>query len=258
MLTGRSVLNATFLNDRGGRTVCLTNLFRITTLTLLHYPDLSDRFWALTQMQLAHQRLADVPGLTFYRLMGSGGGNGFSLRPNLAVYAWLGQWAEGDDADRFFENNAWFAEVCARTDRRITFRLDATMSHGKWGEGNPFPVAAEKYDPDRPVAVLTRATIHPGKLLDFWRYVPRTSASVYDQPDRLLSLGVGEYPVFMQATFSLWRTGRAMTDFAYRSQYHKEVVQRTRERGWYRDELFARFQLQSVEGEWPDLDMSQL
>lgn len=209
-------------------------------------------------MQLAHRRLAAVPGLTFYRLMGSGGGNGFSLRPNLAVYAWLGQWSDAAAADRFFADNEWFAEVGSHTDYRITFRLDATMAHGTWGSDNPFPPSPEKYDPDRPVAVLTRATIHPTKLLDFWRYVPQTSASVYDHPDRLLSLGVGEYPVFMQATFSLWRTGRAMTDFAYRSRYHKEVVQRTRERGWYRDELFARFQLRSIHGEWPDLDITQL
>ena len=246
------------MNDRADRIVCQANTSRITTLTLLHYPDLSHRFWALTQMQRAHQRLAAVPGLQFYRLMGSGGGNGFSLRPNLAVYAWLGQWSDAAAADRFFRDDAWFGEVRARTDRRITFRLDATMAHGSWGEGNPFPADAERYDPDRPVAVLTRATIHPTKLLDFWRYVPRTSASVYDHPDRLLSLGIGEYPIFMQATFSLWRTGRAMTEFAYRSRYHKEVVQRTRERGWYRDELFARFQLRSIDGTWPDLDISKL
>jgi heme-degrading monooxygenase HmoA len=47
----------------------------------------------------------------------------------------------------------------------------------------------------------------------------------------------------MQATFSLWDSGKAMQDFAYKSKYHKEVVQLTRDRNWYKEEMFARFQV---------------
>ncbi len=225
----------------------------ITTLTLLNFTGLSDRFWAFTQMQRAHRYLTAVPGLEFYRLMGSGGGNGFSVRPNLGVYAWLGQWADEAAADQFFADNDWFAEAKQRSINLITFRLRATMAHGEWGGESPFSPQPNSYDPARPVAVITRATIHPSKLPEFWRYVPRTSASVYDHPARLLSLGIGEYPIFMQATFSLWETGKAMTDYAYTSKYHQEVVQLTRKRGWYREEMFARFQLLGVDGSWPDL-----
>lgn len=209
-------------------------------------------------MQLARPRLARVPGLGFSRLMGSGGGNGFSLSPNWGVYAWLGHWEGPAAAKDFFASNDWYAEAAARSDRLITFSLTATMTHGEWGGDNPFTPHPEAYDPAEPVAVITRATIHPTKLLDFWRYVPRTSASVYERPERLLSVGIGEYPVFMQATFSLWTSGAAMTEFAYATDHHREVVRLTRQRGWYREELFTRFRLLDVAGSWPGLDLSAL
>ena len=209
-------------------------------------------------MQLAHPRLAGTPGLTFSRLMGSGGGNGFSLSPNWGVYALLGHWQDRTAADRFFTEHDWYAEAAAHSQQRITFFLEATLTHGAWGGSNPFTPHPEAYVPEDPVAVITRATIHPSKLPDFWRYVPRTSASVYDHPERLLSVGIGEYPVFMQATFSLWTSGAAMTAFAYRSAHHREVVQLTRARGWYKEELFTRFRLLDTVGSWPALDLSAL
>lgn len=205
-------------------------------------------------MQLALPGLAKVSGLHFSRLMGSGGGTGFSLWPNFGVYALVGQWADEAAARQFFTEHSWWREVLRRSDRRVTFFLEPTMAHGAWGGENPFRPQPERYDPAAPVAVITRATIYPQKLPDFWRYVPATSRSVQDRPERLLSIGIGEYPVFMQATFSVWSSGRAMTAFAYRGDRHREVVRLTRERGWYREELFARFHILDVMGNWPDLN----
>lgn len=209
-------------------------------------------------MQLARARLAGTKGLTFHRLMGSGGGNGFSLAPNWGVYAWVAHWDSPAESESFFTTDPWMAEARDRATHLITFQLQATMTHGEWGGENPFTAQAEQYDPATAVAVITRATIRPAKLLEFWRYVPSTSASVYDHPARLLSVGIGEYPVFMQATFSLWTTGAAMTEFAYADKHHREVVQLTRERGWYREEMFTRFRLLAVKGQWPGFDLSAL
>ena len=225
----------------------------VTTLTLQRYDGLSDRAYALAQMGLAFRRMGPVPGLSFARLMGSGGGNGFSIRPNWGVYAFLGQWEDPAAAEDFFARNPWWQQAEAHQSESLTVYLHPTMTHGEWGGERPFPARPEDYDPAAPVAVITRATIRPRKLPDFWRYVPRTSASVYDHPARLLSVGVGEYPVFMQATFSLWESGRAMQQFAYRSRYHEEVVRLTRERDWYSEEMFTRFQVTDVRGSWADL-----
>lgn len=216
-----------------------------TTLTLFRFDSLSSRWWIFTQMGLAIGELGKTPGLTFGRLLGSGGGNGFSVWPNFGTYAWLGQWESREAATMFSQSN-WFQNARNRGSGITTFHLEPTMAHGEWGGEQPFPLSQE-YDPAKPVAVITRATIRTRKLADFWRYVPRTSKSIYDHPDRMLSIGIGEYPIFMQATFSYWKSGKAMQEFAYKSNHHKEVVKLTRERDWYKEELFVRFTVLEVE-----------
>ena len=59
----------------------------------------------------------------------------------------------------------------------------------------------------------------------------------------------------MQATFSLWKSGKSMQEFAYHSKYHKEVVRLTRERKWYKEELFARFAVLETAGSWKNLTL---
>jgi len=46
-----------------------------------------------------------------------------------------------------------------------------------------------------------------------------------------------------QATFSIWKNLEKMNYFAYKHAAHAEVVRLTRERNWYSEELFARFQV---------------
>lgn len=235
----------------------------LTTFTLLRFGDLANKAWAFTQMgrmtgwPLANP-LADVAGLRFGRLLGSGGGNGFGLQPNFGVYAWLAHWDDRAVANTFFEDHPWYQSIVHRTCGRATFFLLPTMTHGKWSGQKPFTPAPDAYDPAGPVAVITRATIRTRKLPDFWRYVPQTSASIYDHPARLLSVGIGEYPIFMQATFSVWSSGKAMQNFAYRGKHHKRVVRLTRERDWYKEEMFTRFQITGVEGEWEGLGAAGL
>lgn len=236
----------------------LLSLRMLTTVSLLRYHGVANRWWAFTQMGLAPIRLANISGLTFGRLMGSGGGNGFSLRPNFGVYTWLACWEDEAAATAFFRTHPWWQKALDKTVEQATFFLEPTMAHGQWAGVEPFVVAPGKYNPQKPVAVLTRATIRNRKLIEFWRWVPKTSASVFDHNSRLLSLGVGEYPVFMQATFSLWESGKAMQEFAYNGKYHREVVQLTRERNWYKEELFARFTITGYTGQWTGLDIERI
>lgn len=228
-----------------------------TTLTLLRYDHWKDRLWAFTQMGLAVGTLSATPGLRFGRLLGSGGGNGFSVAPNWGVYAWLGHWENRQAADNFFREDDWYQSVLQHSSEQLTIHLLPTMTHGEWGGERPFTAHREGYDPAAPVAVITRATIRTRKLPEFWRYVPKTSDSIYNHPARLLSLGIGEYPIFMQATFSLWTSGKAMQEFAYQSKHHREVVKLTRERDWYKEEMFTRFTVLGLEGTWGGLDLDQ-
>ena len=67
---------------------------------------------------------------------------------------------------------------------------------------------------------------------------------------RIFSIGIGELPIIQQATFSLWQDAKKMMDYAYKSQFHSEVVQKTRALGWYSEELFARFSPYKESGTW--------
>jgi hypothetical protein len=230
--------------------VFLRGMTTVTSLSLIRYSGFRQKGWAFSQMGLAPAHLGKTRGLRFGRLMGSGAGNGFSLAPSFGVYAWLGHWDNREAAEDFFTHNSWWQEVRHRRSEGATFYLQPTMTHGLWGGERPFSPDPDAYDPSKPVAVITRATIHTRKLPDFWRYVPQTSASVDQASDRLLSVGIGEYPIFMQATFSIWRSGKSMQEFAYRSQHHKEVVRLTRERQWYKEEMFTRFAILEAKGSW--------
>ena len=41
-----------------------------------------------------------------------------------------------------------------------------------------------------------------------------------------------------------------MKAYAYRSPAHLEVIKLTREKQWYKEEMFARFQLYETDGTW--------
>ncbi|MBL7519627.1 hypothetical protein I6A84_16350 [Frankia sp. CNm7] len=108
--------------------------------------------------------------------------------------------------------------------------------------------------PTGPVAVLTRARLAPRHAVTFWRAVPPVAADLAtlagasaasgptgDTAGPLLAIGIGEAPVALQGTFSIWPDLAAVRAFAYRRPAHAAVVSRTAEVGWYAEELFARF-----------------
>jgi hypothetical protein len=63
---------------------------QVTTLTLFSFK--TNKFWAFQQMGVAPLRLKNIEGLKFYKFLGTGGGQGFSLRPDFSTYAFLGVW----------------------------------------------------------------------------------------------------------------------------------------------------------------------
>lgn len=185
-------------------------------------------------------------GLTLAKMLGTGGGNGFSILPNWGTYAWLCVWDTEGDADRFFSQNPLFQSFIQKSGAHTTVYLRPTMAHGRWNNAEPFQVQSG-FDPSVPVAVLTRARIKNSLAHRFWQYVPQVSRSIEPAEGRIFSVGVGELPLIEQATFSLWQTGKQMMDYAYKSRYHAEVVKKTRELGWYSEELFARFSILKIE-----------
>lgn len=219
---------------------------QVTTVSIYQFSGFAHKFWALSQMGLAPRTFAGVQGLSFIKLLGSGADNGFGIKPNWSVYGILAIWESQAAAEHALQTHPTFLAYAQKSTTRRTVILVNTMAHGLWDGGMPFQ-AGKAFDPNAPVAVLTRATIRRRHLWRFWKQVPAVSRDVHDKPGLQYAIGVGELPLMQQATFSLWRSGKEMMDFAYRGDHHKQVIAQTRALGWYKEELFARFEVLSVQ-----------
>ena len=209
--------------------------------TYFQLPRLRDRLFAFHNMGLGVGRFGEPEGAEWLKLLGSGGGNGFGLWPNWGGYAIMAAFPTEVLAEAALESPLWKA-YAAHSASAKTLLLRPQQSHGHWDGVEPFRTDG-RYDRDAETVVLTRARIKARHLPAFWSRVARVSESVDAYPERRFSVGVGELPVIQQATVSIWDSGRAMEDYAYRSEYHAEVVKLTRQRGWYSEELFCRFGL---------------
>lgn len=205
---------------------------------------------AAARMALDRLHLRRTGGPRFARLLGTGSGRTFSPRDaDPAHWALLATWDSVEQA-RAFEresrtHNAW------RNLRQETLRaeLQPLSSRGRWSGREPFgDPTPTRPDPDQPVAALTRARIRTAKTATFWRAVPPVSASLHGTPGLRLALGVGEAPVGLQGTFSLWDSAHDLVAFAHRGAAHQQAITRTATEQWYSEELFARFAVLDLVG----------
>lgn len=221
----------------------------MVTFTFFRFEGLPNRWWAFGRMGLRPFRNGMAEGLQFAKMLGTGGGNGFSIFPNFGQYGWLGVWDSEDSAKAFFSENKLYQLYSKKASTRCTVYALPLLSHGRW-DGQELFQGQKPFDPQKPVAVLTRATIKTKHLLRFWQYVPRVSKSLEDfSAQSIFHVGIGELPLVQQATFSIWKSGQEMMYYAYKSPFHAEVVKKTRELGWYSEELFARFEVLRIEDE---------
>ncbi len=227
-------------------------LGQTVTISFFHYKG-KDKWWAFRQMKTAYPKLEKVEGLEFFKLLGSGGGNGFSIFPDFSVYAVLGVWNAYEAAQDGLKSEGVFNHMQRRAIHHLHVYMKSVRSKGTWGGKNPFkPLAA--YQEGLPIAVLTRATIAPTKLLSFWRNVPEVSRKLDEHAKGLLfSKGIGELPLVQQATFSIWKSREKMMDYAYRGENHREMIRKTNDLQWYTEEMFTEFLIHKLDHQWPGL-----
>ncbi len=194
-------------------------------------------------MQFGHRHLQNVDGLNFYKLLGSGKGDGFNPYPDWGTYALLTIWDSVEAAETFIENNSLIAHYERKATSLTHYFMQPIRSHGLWSGVNPFEGDEVKPNPSDNICILTRATIKWSKLRTFWKYVPTSKLPLTNNPDLLYTKGVGEVPLVQMATFSIWNNLEAVKQFAYKSKEHAAAVRMTRELKWYKEELFARFVL---------------
>lgn len=195
---------------------------------------------ALLAMALHRVPISLQRGCSFWKLLGSGRNGTFDLEPDWQQWGLLAVWDGREDFDNFYKSSfiAYWWRILAR--ESWTVLCQPLESHGKWNGREPFGESGRQSD-DGPVVVLTRATIRWRKLKPFWSNVDNVANIMAKAPGYIMSVGVGEAPVYKQATLSFWENQSAMKSFAYKSPEHAEVIKKTRAEDWYSEELFARF-----------------
>lgn len=208
----------------------------ISSITFFEYSK-GKRWWAFNQMQLAIKPLKNQDGILFFKLMGTGGGFGFSLKPDFRTYCLFIVWKDGAAAKSYTQSEAYlhFNKNCKTN---FTYWLGCVQSRGTWGGTNPLTDTFTYHG--GPIMVLTRARVNWSKILRFLWQTPAASGSLEGAEGLLFTKGIGEWPLIEQATFSFWENAEHMKNYAYKNA-HLKIVKRVKKENWYKEELFARF-----------------
>ena len=215
------------------------------SMAFFRYSESAARKEAFIRMGRHPENLNAVKGLRFYKLMGTGGQDGFGLWPDWSTYALLVGWDDLDQARQQWNEHPVFDAFRSGASEETVHWLRPFFGHGSWGGSPVF-----YYSPERPIeriAVLTRARIKPYLAPLFWSRVGKVSRGLSDCPGLIFAKGVGTLPAIEQATFSVWKDEAAVLAYAYGKTEHKPVVKATRKIGWYSEELFARFECLEIE-----------
>jgi hypothetical protein len=194
------------------------------------------------------------PGVAFAKLLGTGAGRTFTPR-DADPHRWglLTTWTSVDAADAFVTSR-----LVRRWDRladeSLVVRMVPLASRGRWSGREPFgSTRRERWN--GAVAAVTRARLRWRTMSRFLAASPPVAAALADSPGLVLATGIGEAPLGLQGTFSLWRSADDLAAFAYRRAEHVAVVRRTPQEGWYAEELFARFAVHAASGRFAGRDV---
>jgi hypothetical protein len=193
---------------------------------------------AILFMAIHKSALKRLPGVSFVKLLGTGKGESFTPK-DADPYRWGAlvtiQKDNLDNLDKSKVIRGW-QRIAKKEYRAI---LKPISVHGLWSGKQPFEV--EKFDWNGKIAAITRARIVWRKNLIFWRAVPPVTISLHQSPGLINAIGIGEAPIGLQGTFSLWESAAQLRDFAYKGQAHTQAIKATEENKWYSEELFSRF-----------------
>ncbi|MEY3959640.1 MAG: hypothetical protein RIR14_293, partial [Pseudomonadota bacterium] len=123
-----------------------------------------------------------MPDVGFWKLCGSGTGEGFTPRPNTAVWAILATWPDEATARRNLSTAPVYRRWARHAAESWHILLRPTSARGEWSGVAPFTPNPDPA-PEGPVVALTRATMRASTFLRFWRRVPDISAVIGQDPN---------------------------------------------------------------------------
>jgi hypothetical protein len=225
---------------------------RYVTLHFIQYPR-AKYWWAIKQMAGSRAPLAAMRGLVFSRMLGTGGGSGYGVLPDLGTYALLCSWPDEERARTFMSSDPLFQIYRDHATEIYTLHMSPLSARGRWSGVEPFEPAVPPVD--GPLAVITRATLRPHYIIPFWLSVAGVVRSSQEREGLIFTKGMGDIPWIMQATFSVWRSLEDMAAFAHaQGGSHQQVIARTRRMNGFSEELYSRFVVTDTEGSWHGTD----
>jgi hypothetical protein len=220
--------------------------------------------WGWLRLVAGATPYKDVPGLTMVKVMGSGHGGGFSLRPSATHQGLICTFSHLDLALKFLDSPAvqayrsrarecWTGVLSVQSARghwdKQAWQASSAQALGVWGDQAAQSEGLDGRPNSRPFAVLTRASIVPTKAMAFWRYAPAAQADLGQSPGCLLAMGLGEAPLVRQCTFSLWQDTAAMLQYA-RQGAHQVASAAAYKHQFFSESLFVRMQVLQMAGVW--------
>jgi len=231
------------------------------------------RSWRWMRLVAGPSAYKTVPGLQSAKVMGSGHGGGFTLRPSATHQGLLCRF-EGADAAMDFLHGEQMQAYRERARECWGGLLAITAARGQWdqqawglSDANCLQLSAQwrerlaeaarklatpaspEPSSSPPMAVLTRASIQPSKASAFWRHAPATQASLDAAPGCLLAMGLGEAPLLRQCTFSLWQDEPSMLHYA-REGAHQQASAAAYKHRFFSESLFVRLRVLRMAGRW--------
>ena len=201
--------------------------------------------FALLRMALDRGALRGIKGVRFAKMLGTGKGETFTPR-DADTNRW-GALIVIDGANlEMLDNSKLINRWRSNSISEVRYLLDPISSHGLWAKINPFAYATSQTDGE--VIAITRARIKWFQNFRFWRAVPPVTQSLHSSPGLINTIGIGEAPIGLQGTFSHWRTGADLRNFAYKGAAHQDAIAATERHQWYAEELFARFAVRDIRG----------
>jgi hypothetical protein len=206
---------------------------------------------SVIRMATDRRRLHHTNGLVFSKLLGTGDGRTFTPQDaDPRLWGLFSVWENADQLRSFEASSTVYAGWSAIASETFSCELRPLKWKGSWSGRDPFSPSCRSGQPewDGRVAALTRARIRPSQWRSFWKAVPPVAENAQQAAGLRFSVGIGEAPVGLQATFSIWDSAADIDQFAYRQAPHREVIRQTQAKGWYTEEMFIRFAVVSARG----------
>jgi hypothetical protein len=201
---------------------------------------------AIFFMATHRRNLRNQSGVEFFKLLGTGKGVTFTpLDADAKRWGILVTIDENQVEN--FESSKVLRQWRKIAISEYAVKLQPISSHGFWSKKQPFKVSIENWSGK--IVAITRARIKWQENFKFWRAVPPVTKSLHESPGLIDAIGIGEAPIGLQGTFSIWQDGASLRAFAYKGAAHAKAIQATAENEWYAEELFARFAVIAESGQ---------